>query len=612
MNLSSIAIYARVSSEQQAQANTIASQVAALRERVAADAFTLNEALCFVDDGFTGSTLLRPGLERLRDSAAAGMFDRLYVHSPDRLARNYAYQVLLLDELRRCGVEVVFLNRAIGESAEDQLLLQVQGVVAEYERAKIQERFRRGKRHSAQSGRVSAFSTAPYGYRYIPKSPDAPARFEIVQEEASVVELIYSWVAHERCSIREACRRLQKHGIPTRSGRKAWEAATVRGILRNPAYYGQAAYGKTRADERRPRLRVQRGRPEIPRKMRVSSPRPKEEWIAVAVPAILSRELFDAVDEQLQENLRRHRERQRGANHLLQGLVVCGCCGYACYGQWAQQRPGLTRYGYYRCVGADGRRGDGQSLCRNPSLRSDALEAAVWSDVQSLLDNPQRIHSEYMRRLEELGHPSRQKSDRLHQRKQRLDRSITRLIDAYAEGLLDKSEFEPRLRQTRQSLHEIETECNLLLQREAREHELNGVISCLEQFANQVRDRLTAADWQLRRELIRALVKRVEVGVDAARIVYRVDIYPFDKAPQGGDLRHWVWRAIAALQTPRCHRLRERLLQRPAAGIRERAKNLSFSEGNTHACVRPKCASALVRSVWICVRLRAGRLCGRP
>src|SRR4029079_15087618 len=137
MNLSSIAIYARVSSEQQAQAHTSARQVAALRERVAADAFTLNEALCFVGDGFTGSTLLRPGLERLRDSAAAGMFDRLYVHSPDRLARTYAYQVLLVDELRRCGVEVVFLNRAIGESAEDQLLLQVQGVVAEYERAKI-------------------------------------------------------------------------------------------------------------------------------------------------------------------------------------------------------------------------------------------------------------------------------------------------------------------------------------------------------------------------------------------------------------------------------------------------------------------------------------------
>jgi site-specific DNA recombinase len=548
MSISSVAVYARVSSEKQAQAHTIASQLAALRERVEADAFAWNELLCFVDDGCTGSTLLRPGLERLRDAAADGLFDRLYVHSPDRLARNYAYQVLLLDELRRGGIEVVFLNRAIGESAEDQLLLQVQGVVAEYERAKIQERFRRGKRHAAQSGRVSAFSVAPYGYRYVPKSPDAPARFEVLPEEAGVVELIFSWVAHERCSLREVCRRLEKQGISTRSGRPRWNAATVRGILRNPAYSGRAAYGKTRCVERRSRLRPQRGRPEIPRKMRVSSPRPKEEWIEVGVPAILPRELFDVVGTQLDENRRRHRARQRGAINLLQGLVVCSCCGYACYGQWAQSRRSAARYAYYRCVGTDGRRADGHSVCRNPPLRGDALEGAVWNDVRSLLDHPERVRSEYLRRLEEDGSPSRKERDRLHARKQRIERSIPRLIDAYAEGLLDKSEFEPRLREAKRNLRDLEAECKLLVEREAREQELRGVMVCLEQFAEQVRDRLTAADWQLRRELIRALVKRVEVGPDEVRIVYRVDIHPFDQAPRRGDLRHWLRDRLAALQ----------------------------------------------------------------
>src|SRR3954453_15865224 len=267
-----VGIYARVSSERQAKANTIASQLEALRQRVAQDGHVCSDGLCFVDDGCSGSTLLRPALERLRDAAAQSLFDRLYVHAPDRLARRHAYQALLLEELKHCGVEILFLNRPVGNSAEDELLVQVQGVIAEYERAKIQERGRRGKRHAAQRGAVSVFSTAPYGYRYIAKSPTTAARFEVLPEEAAVVQELFAWVVHERCSLREACRRLEKQRIATRSGRHVWEAATVRGILRNPAYRGQAAYGKTRIGERRARLRPQRGRPEVPRRPGVSSP----------------------------------------------------------------------------------------------------------------------------------------------------------------------------------------------------------------------------------------------------------------------------------------------------------------------------------------------------
>ena len=154
MNPTQVALYARVSSAQQADAHTVASQVAALRERVAADGLTVSEAMQFLDEGYSGATLVRPALERLRDVVAAGSVDRLYVHSPDRLARKYAYQVLLVDEFRRAGVEVIFLNRALGHSPEDDLLLQVQGMIAEYERAKIIERHRRGKRHAAHVGAV--------------------------------------------------------------------------------------------------------------------------------------------------------------------------------------------------------------------------------------------------------------------------------------------------------------------------------------------------------------------------------------------------------------------------------------------------------------------------
>ena len=164
-----VAFYARVSSQQQADANTIASQVEALKTRMRSDGFRLEEELCFLDEGYSGSTLFRPALERLRDQAAACSFDRLYVHSPDRLARTYAYQVLLVDELQRHGVEIVFLNRDIRQSPEDNLLLQMQGMMAEYERAKIVERSQRGKQHAAQAGSVNVLSGAPYGYRYLSK-----------------------------------------------------------------------------------------------------------------------------------------------------------------------------------------------------------------------------------------------------------------------------------------------------------------------------------------------------------------------------------------------------------------------------------------------------------
>jgi site-specific DNA recombinase len=234
------AIYARVSSEQQAEAHTIASQVTALRERVTTDGLVIPAALQFLDEGYSGATLVRPALERLRDTAAAGGMDRLYVHSPDRLARKYAYQVLLVEEFGRLGVEVVFLNRELGRSPEDDLLLQVQGMMAEYERAKILERHRRGKLHAARAGSVNVLSGALYGYRYVNKhAGGGHARYDLIPEEARVVRQVFAWIGRERLSIGEVCRRLMQAGERTRTGRTVWERSVVwvlavREIVRKP------------------------------------------------------------------------------------------------------------------------------------------------------------------------------------------------------------------------------------------------------------------------------------------------------------------------------------------------------------------------------------------
>ena len=192
-----VALYARVSTDRQAREGTIDSQVSAICARMEADGDALEADLCFCDDGVSGTTLVRAALERLRDQAAAGAIDRLYVLAPDRLARRYAHQMVLLEELQGCGVDVVFVNRPLGASPEDQLLVQVQGVVAEYERAKILERTRRGRLHAAHCGRVNVLVRAAYGYRYIDKHAGGGlASYEVLEDEGvSCGTCSTGWVA---------------------------------------------------------------------------------------------------------------------------------------------------------------------------------------------------------------------------------------------------------------------------------------------------------------------------------------------------------------------------------------------------------------------------------
>src|SRR5437764_3904004 len=306
-----VAIYARVSGGGQGKEGTIASQIDAVMKRVADDALECDPELRFVDDGVSGSILVRPGLERLRDQAAAGAIDRLYVLDPDRFSRKYAYQVLLLEELDRCGVEVVFLRNPPGRGPEENLLIQVQGMIAEYERAKIMERCRRGKQHAARRGSVNVLSGAPYGYRYVGKHEgDGEARYQVLAEEARVVRKVFEWVGQERCSIGEVCRRLQGDGVLTRAGKPAWDRATVWLILKNPAYKGTAAFGKTRSGEFKPRrLRPQRGRPEHPRRPVSRVETSPEDQIFIEVPGLVSEGLFLAVQAQLEENRQRRRDR---------------------------------------------------------------------------------------------------------------------------------------------------------------------------------------------------------------------------------------------------------------------------------------------------------------
>jgi site-specific DNA recombinase len=534
------AIYARVSSDQQAQEHTIGSQIEALVRRVRADGLEMEDSLRFIDEGQSGAVLVRPALERLRDRAAAGLIDRLYVHSPDRLARKYAYQILLIEEFQRCGIDVIFLNHEIGDNPEEQLLLQMQGMIAEYERAKILERSRRGKMHAARNGSVSVFSKAPYGYRYISKREGhGVARFEVVASEARTVMTIFEWYGQGDCSLSQICERLNREGVPRRSGKPGWDPTSVWDMLRDTAYRGEALYGKSRVGECRPRLRPAHGQPEYPGRARSIAATPAADRIPVAVPAIVPADLFEVVQEKLAENKARRRRSEPGVRFLLQGLTACSRCGYAYVGKIQGKLKGAgerVSYGYYFCTGTDRFRWGGVRICENTPVRMERLDAAVWEDVSALLTDPDRIRREFERQRGQVPAPAPLRLEAIAKEAQRVKRGISRMLDLYQGGDLEEEEFEPRHARARLRLSELASEASAISARITREEGLGTILENFELYARRVREGLESAGWATRREIIRTLIKRIEIDEGDIHIVYRIGEPPFATAPERSGL----------------------------------------------------------------------------
>jgi site-specific DNA recombinase len=432
--MTSAAIYARVSSKQQAKDQTIGSQVAALHAHAAQSRLEVPEQWVFRDEGHSGATLVRPALEALRDLAAQGCLDVVLCYSPDRLARKFAYQALLIEEFARCGTRVEFVNGPRGDSPEDQLLVQFQGMFAEYEKAQLAERYRRGKSYRAKTGSVNVLSGAPFGYRYLRKTPESAARYEIIEHEAALVAEMFRRYADDGATIADLARWLTSQGIPTRTGKHRWDRSVVWGMLRNPAYAGRAVFGKTQVIHAQPGLnRIARlqGRT-TPRPVKTVD-RPREEWTEIAVPAIVDEDTFTRVQQRLADN-KRFATRGSKAPSLLQGLAACAACGYGYYRGHTTTTAGNKIY-YYRCLGSDNYRYEGGRVCGNKPVRADYLDTVVWDHITGLLADPALIRAEIDRRLTQ----ARASDPVTRQRKQlelalaKAATSVTAMIEAYSE-----------------------------------------------------------------------------------------------------------------------------------------------------------------------------------
>ncbi len=438
--MKSAAIHARVSSDHQKGENTIASQMAALIEFARAQGLSVPAEWIIEDEGFSGASLVRPGLERLRDLAAEGQIQAVLIYSPDRLSRKYAYQVLLMEEFARHGVETIFIKAPHSGTPEDQLMLQFQGMIAEYERAQILERSRRGKRHRAKAGEVSVLCGAPYGYRYIRKTSDAPARYEIDTAAAEVVRLIFEKYTVDGMSIGAIARRLRELGLPPRRRVTRWERSVVWAMLRNPAYKGTACFGKTQVGPRQRVTKPLRLTGRARRGDAANHERPRADWIEIPVPAIVSEETFALATERLADN-KRFAPRRTIEPSIVQGLVSCRKCGYAL--SRTSTRSSARKIHYYHCLGSDGWRHLGGSVCNSRPIRQDLLDQVVWQEVIRLIEDPTLIGAELNRRLDaaRAAEPTRRRQGMLERELTRISKSMQRLVTAYQEDLLSLDEL---------------------------------------------------------------------------------------------------------------------------------------------------------------------------
>jgi len=476
--------------------------------------------------------LLRPGLEALRDLAAAGHLEAVLIYSPDRLSRKYAYQVLLAEELSRCGVELVFLRAPSGTTPEDQLLVQFQGMIAEYERAQIAERSRRGKRHRAQQGSINVLSGAPYGYRYVKKSDTSAAYYEVIESEAAVVRQVYEVYTQQGLSINAIARLLNADHIPTRTGTTRWERSTVWGLLRNPAYQGRACFGKT---EFRPRQRITRRlrkRQGLASRDSAHHERPRQDWIEIAVPALISEETFALAQEQLEQN-RRHSPRRTIEPSLLQGMLVCERCGYALYR--TSTRTSARKLYYYRCLGSDAYRHLKGAVCDNPPVRQDHLDAVVWKELLRLLEDPSVVQEELNRRREAASQadPRKQREEILRRDLARLEKSMDRLLSAYQEGLVSLDQLRSRMPELRKQQQAVQAELQSLEAAAADDTQCLRLVETLADFCAQLRSRPDTLEVSERQKILRLLVKEILVDRETLTIRHSIRIPNAGLNPSG-------------------------------------------------------------------------------
>ncbi len=514
-------LYARVSTEDQEKGYSLPTQIEACRKYAEEHEMTVVEV--FTED-YTGTLMDRPELDKLRDLLTKDTIEGVIVYDLDRLARRAVHQMLLEEEFGKAGTRVYYVVGDYADTDEGRLQKQIRASVAEYERAKILERSKRGMRGRAKAGYVVVGARPPYGYTI--ESEPHKAWLVVVEDEAKVVKLIFVWYVYgdedgKPLSIRAIAKKLSKMRIPTRGDKVEhvakkndygiWQPGVVSKILRNETYAGTWHYNKNDFSNR------QKDRP----KKREQKKRPRAEWIAVEVPPIIERDLWEKAQARLRHN-KSFSPRNTKRPYLLQHRLTCLPCGCA-VSPFTKVRPSGTGTSYYRCGAAIGHV-SGRD-CNMPHFRADELEPAVWEWVSGLLMHPDQLAEGLREQQAEAGRETQPLWDRLELVEKSIanhDRQIEKLLDLYLTSddfpkeLLE--EKKARLTKARQDL-EVERE---RLARYLQRAVLSDVqIEEIETFCRHVGEGLQNATFEDKRRVLEALDVQGKLAVeDGQKIVY--------------------------------------------------------------------------------------------
>ena len=529
-----IALYARVSTNRQMQSQSIEQQIERLQEAVAQDPdWELAPEHVYRDDGYSGAKLNRPGLDRLRDAASMAAFELVLVTAPDRLARKYVHQVLLIEEMKKWGCDIQFLERPMQEDdPHDQLLLQIRGAVAEYERSLIADRMRRGRQAKLRAGSLLPWTRAPYGYILDPERPRDPSRVRIDPVKANIVRQIFAWYTDPEApvSLHWVVKQLNEQQIPTPQGGKRWNPSTVRSILRSSTYIGTAYSGRTQPI---PARRRKSALSPVGRGQSIQ-PTPSEEWIEVSVPGIIDQEIFDAAQARLERNRNMARRNNKSHNYLLRGLVSCGQCRLASSGR------SDGKYHYYKCRGkTDVHRAAKGERCAARYVPSEALDELVWQDLCCIVAEPNLITHELERAQagEWLPQALQAKRNTVCQALASLERQQERLLEVYLAEIIMRDEFERKRQELTRIQNGLRQQLRQLEYQAQKQIETLTLANNIQEFCQRIQPTLDNLNFERRRQLVELLIDRVIVDDEKVEIRYVIPTSPTGETTRFCNLR---------------------------------------------------------------------------
>jgi site-specific DNA recombinase len=568
-----VAIYVRVSTYQQVQTQTIAQQLERIRTHSHAQGWTWDVSNVFRDDGYSGASLTRPGLDRLREQVASGCFERVVITAPDRLARNYVHQMLLIEEFERYGCTVEFVDHPMSKEPNDQLLLQIRGAVAEYERTLIAERMRRGRQHKYRAGLLLPWTRPPYGYTMDPEHPRALAGVRLDAVASTIVQELFARYCEEGQSLAGLSKQLMAQHIPAPRGGARWTHSSLRRILTNPVYTGVVYAGRTRV---RPIGKRRSPLAPIGRRPHGALTTPPEEWIVVGqIPAIVTQQQFDQVQAKLATNGRFARRNNRSNQYLLRNLVSCGRCRLSCVGQSGKC------YSYYSCAG----RAHPIFSCRDHKCEARLipmrqLDEVVWADVCAVLQHPDTRAQALGRAQRGAWLPQELQARRanLHKAHTSLSQQIDRLTQVYLEGLVGLEEYRRRRQEMEARLSSLAEQAHELERQADRQFELGQVVAHIRDFCARVGQGLEQASFEQKRQLVKLVIDRIVVRDEEVEIRYVIPT-----SPQGEHTQFYH------LRSDYCRTLPSDLRGGMSAGLSAgRSADGAHGHGNPPAALQPR------------------------